>query len=722
MVNPIPESVRKLWGNWNIRGVILFSLSLQTVLILFAPLRKGTGSKLIISVIWSAYLLADWAANFGVGLITERARDTPEPSMPADNNELLAFWAPFLLLHLGGPDTITAFALEDNELWLRHLFGLVFQAVAAVYIFLLSLPGNKLLFPTVLVFIAGMIKNFERIRTLHLASYDKFRDSTLRELREDQSFIVIEKDADYLDAGCQYFQFFKGIVVDLLSYFRAYEFYVGEPSFGTFGPEKALGIIEVELNLFYEVLHTKIQVIHSLLGIILRFTSLGSVVAALSIFYFRVEKHGRFNEFDVRVTYALFLGAIALDIIASFMLIFSDWTFAVLRNDDAESRFGKFRNLIVAVIRWFLILKSPRWQHSHDGGKYELLATPFLFRRWSGSVSGISVMTFWLNARPSRVHKVKSRWQLACQNVIRKLGIDRLIACTVDAIDGCIHSCGIHKIFQNIALATNKVIYFLCKIMAELGFLTEKLIALLGLGDVVILKRLKISQSHEPLLKEMWKFIFSEIEEKAHDANDAKTGNSRICSASGSCTLQKLTNARVMEITERQTENVPELPASLLLWHLVTDLLYYDNEDVSVQKTKNAREFSKILSDYMFYLLLLKPNMLNVAATFMKFTAQGLFHSSDRKISSVKEICEKIMLRDSDIEDMDNAADLAQELQKFEEDKRWELVSKVWVELLCYGAIHCRSRAHAQQVTNGGELITFVWVLMHHFDLVKPQV
>ncbi|KAL9462107.1 hypothetical protein AB3S75_000161 [Citrus x aurantiifolia] len=721
MVNPIPETVRKLWDNWNIRGVILFSLSLQTVLILFAPLRKGTGSKLIISVIWSAYLLADWAANFGVGLITERARDTPEPSIPAENNELLAFWAPFLLLHVGGPDTITAFALEDNELWLRHLFGLAFQAVAAVYIFLLSLPGNKLLFPTVLVFIAGMIKSFERIRTLHLASQEKFRDSTARKFVEHR-LNVIKEGADYLDAASQYFQFFKGIVVDLLHHFHAYGLAIRGPSFGTFGPEKALGIIEVELNLFYEIFHTKIQVICSLLGIILRFTSLGSVVAALSIFYFRVEKHGRFNEFDVRITYTLFLGAIALDIIAFFMLIFSDWTFTVLRNDDVKSRFGKFSNLIVAVLRWFLILKSPRWQHSHDGGKYELLATPFPFRRWSGSVSGISVMTFWLNARPSRVHKVKSCWQLACQNVIRKLGIDGIIACTVNAIDGCIHSCGIHKIFQNIALATNKVIYFLYKIMAELGFLTEKLIALLGLGDVVLLRRIRRSQSHEPLLKEMWKFIFSEIKEKADDANDPEAGNSGICSASGSCTLKKLANARVEEITERKTEDVPELPASVVLWHLATDLLYYTNEEVSIQKTKDAREFSKILSDYMFYLLLVKPTMLNIAATLMKLVAQILFDLSDRKISSVKEICEKIMRKDNHIGELHAAADLVEELKKFEEDKRWELVSKVWVELMCYGAIRCRTRAHTQQVTSGGELITFVWVLMHHFELVKPQV
>ncbi|KAG5051701.1 hypothetical protein JHK87_003899 [Glycine soja] len=43
------------------------------------------------------------------------------------NPQLLAFWAPIFLIHLGGPDTITAYALEDNELWLRHFVGLLSQ-------------------------------------------------------------------------------------------------------------------------------------------------------------------------------------------------------------------------------------------------------------------------------------------------------------------------------------------------------------------------------------------------------------------------------------------------------------------------------------------------------------------------------------------------------------------------------------------------------------------
>ncbi|MBA0862104.1 hypothetical protein Goshw_004420, partial [Gossypium schwendimanii] len=44
-------------------------------------------------------------------------------------------------------------------------------------------------------------------------------------------------------------------------------------------------------------------------------------------------------------------------------------------------------------------------------------------------------------------------------------------------------------------------------------------------------------------------------------------------------------------------------------------------------------------------------------------------------------------------------------------------MSKVWVELVSYAASHCRASTHAADVSQGGELITFFWLLMAHFGL-----
>nr|GFC34903.1 hypothetical protein CTI12_AA095370 [Tanacetum cinerariifolium] len=76
-------------------------------------------------------MLHHQAAIFAIGLISNNMGNANDVSVKkgdriaVENVDLLAFWAPFLLVHLGGPDTITAFALKDIELWLRHLLGLV---------------------------------------------------------------------------------------------------------------------------------------------------------------------------------------------------------------------------------------------------------------------------------------------------------------------------------------------------------------------------------------------------------------------------------------------------------------------------------------------------------------------------------------------------------------------------------------------------------------------
>ena len=179
------NAVKNLWDSWNIKAVVLLSLTLQVFLILLAPLRKRTINRISILFIWVSYLLADWAASFAVGHISNGSKDSINPcdkekfvssvghyffssgkaevtscggdkqrdALSSSNNiDLLAFWAPFLLVHLGGPDTITAFALEDNELWRRHFFSLIVQLAATVYVFWLTLPKNKLWIPTLLMF------------------------------------------------------------------------------------------------------------------------------------------------------------------------------------------------------------------------------------------------------------------------------------------------------------------------------------------------------------------------------------------------------------------------------------------------------------------------------------------------------------------------------------------------------------------------------------------
>ncbi|KAJ6394149.1 hypothetical protein OIU77_023390 [Salix suchowensis] len=134
---------------------------------------------------------------------------------------------------------------------------------------------------------------------------------------------------------------------------------------------------------------------------------------------------------------------------------------------------------------------------------------------------------------------------------------------------------------------------------------------------------------------------------------------------------------------------------SLLLWHIATELLY--SEDGNREQRSDDKSFCKLLSDYMMYLLIMQPAMMAAVA--------GI----EVKPVDVKGDRSKSVLFD--------ASRLAKLLKKEKEEKRWELLRRVWVELLSYAAGNCRANAHAQQVSKGGELLTFVWLLMAHFGL-----
>ena len=331
MVSLAIPNLKNIWDTWNVRVVVLVSLTLQVILILLAPFRKRTTQREVILSVWVSYLLADWAASFAVGHISNGSKEYDGPcdkedfltsvahfffssskakvsscgdkkvALSINSSDLLAFWAPFLLVHLGGPDTITAFALEDNELWLRHLFSLGVQLAVTLYVFWLTLPKNKLLIPTLLMFAAGIIKYIERTYALFLASLNRFRESMLKEPDPGPNYAkLMEEYYSKKEAGLpthieltrepdkesklaanvkegklsevevvtyayHYFQIFKGLVVELIFSFR--ERNDSRNFFQKRDAEDALKIIELELNFIYEAFYTKVVVVHSILGI-----------------------------------------------------------------------------------------------------------------------------------------------------------------------------------------------------------------------------------------------------------------------------------------------------------------------------------------------------------------------------------------------------------------------------------------------------------------------
>jgi len=150
----------------------------QLILTLLGDRMKYKPNILTQPLVWSSYLVAVVA----MGVISSNLGDYYYSKGEQPNNvnpQLLAFWAPIFLIHLGGPDTITAYALEDNELWLRHFVGLLSQTTLVVYIIIFVLERYWLSHLTIPMLIIGIIKYGERTWSLYCGSIKNLRDSFL---------------------------------------------------------------------------------------------------------------------------------------------------------------------------------------------------------------------------------------------------------------------------------------------------------------------------------------------------------------------------------------------------------------------------------------------------------------------------------------------------------------------------------------------------------------
>ncbi|KAM0952277.1 hypothetical protein DsansV1_C03g0034691 [Dioscorea sansibarensis] len=665
----LTEKLKNLLDEWEIRWLVLLSLFLQMVLIFSADHRKRNVSRLLSFVLWLAYLLADSVATFALGVLTH-SQDDSFPSPIAKNETLLAFWSPFLLLHLGGPDTITAFSLEDNELWRRHLLNLVFQVATAFYVFAKSLfLSTRWLLPSLFMFATGLLKYGERTWALYSASMDRFRSSLLTapdpgpnyaKFMEEYSSsrsaglhaeITVEqerhpesntpddtqeespKSADVIvQSAYRFFLTFRRLIVDLI---LTFEDRINSQAFFLRGlsAKDAFKVVEIELSFIYDVLHTKSAVIHNIIGRLIRLTTFIFSIIALLLF-FLLDKR-MYNPTDVRITYTLAIGALVLELYAMFYAIVSFWTYNWLFN-------CKYTSLASLVFRL-----------SNVFGLYTK-------RSWSDSMAGFNLFSF----------------------------------CYKDQFS------------------------------VTLG----KILCLIGLKD-------KWDQfwytKHKQVPDHLKRVIFRELKLKTGSNTDSAS--------------YKLFNACRGEWALRQKGYYKELGWSVevefdecvLLWHIATDLCFYrtenDTNDHAPESLEKYIEIGRVVSDYLLYLLLQRPFMLTAGIGQIRYgdTCAEVKHFFQRwgKEMSIKDVCEKLLKVSTEYKPIEvkgdrsksvlfDACGLAKQLMKIEDKQtRWEVISLVLVEMLCFASTKCRGNFHAKQLSYGGELLTHVWILMAHMGI-----
>ncbi|KAL3752710.1 hypothetical protein ACJRO7_000158 [Eucalyptus globulus] len=695
-------SISDLWNKWNIRGFVILSLSLQVVLLLCAPLRKKITSPPIVFLLWSAYLMADSVAISGIGLISHSQGNLSALAAEVDG-ALRAFWVSFLLLHLGGPDTITAFSLEDNSLWRRHLLSLIFQVSVTIYVFVQICPTDKsLVIPTILVFLSGVIKNAERILALNFSSLTRLKKSLVKidKLRRNATLELIEELEDlryiYFDEeesiiaesnvvkhAYYFFEIFKVFVVDIMSW--SVERLTSREYFYKVSAVDALRVISVELNFIYEMLHTKALTIRSKWSYICRFISFIDIAMAFVLFN-RFKKH-QLSKLDVEITYILLFGGIALDVITLLMLVFSDWTIAsIMHYKRGPSKLDSFLHGLISTTDG---LRKPRFAtcevEPNANAMYTVLDTPFIFRRWSESICACNLFSTILKQNQRKVYKHDRHWGIIA--------------------------------FSNICSFPFSVAE---KIISYLHQILEKVID----KDSSIFLEFPRYMSKNPFVNKLWIFIFEEVRRKSKDAYNP-TEARKIFEARGDLFLQgRLGGIDCGNLVEHVTGVTYD--CSVMIWHIATEILY--NIEKPTERN-DQREFSKIFSDYLLYLLVNQPNVMSVVAGFAQLTLLELMREvADFKqdAKGVEGLC-KTLHEDTPMELLDLNSPLRQGIvlahkMKSCGERKWEVISGVWVEMLSYAAGHIKGEAHVQVLSQGGELLAFVWLLMAHFGcLNKPE-
>lgn len=409
LVDVFPEPVRKAWNEWELRVMVLLSLALQISLLFYGGRRKYISSRRFRIFICSAYLMADFVPTIALGVLSNSQGITSScscsganKSNPVDEDGLTTFWASFLLLHLGGPDTITAYAFADNELWIRHLFGLVVQTLVALYIILMAWQGTWLSFLAIPMFLVGIIKYGERTWALSLASCDQFSywedphyanfmeemrlemidgyhvsanevievDGSLS--RDDIFYATTSDDAAILLKARSFLNSSRLLFLDLV--ISLHDRKVSRLFFRNLNPITAFRVIEVELGFAYDIFYTKAPINYTRWGFFLHsitsFLTFSVFVAFSIVVHLNLHKH---LLVDLVISYILLVGAMILQLTEFLIILSSDWT-SLWLSEHCKPRVARAISC--------------------------LLFQPKQKNRWSKSMNQYNLLTYCLKQKP----------------------------------------------------------------------------------------------------------------------------------------------------------------------------------------------------------------------------------------------------------------------------------------------------------------------------------
>jgi len=658
----LSQDIVDLWNEWQIRSLMLLSLFLQIFLSIFGRLRKFSTARWLGPSLWVAYLSADWVATFSLGILSRSEADYK------NLNLIPVFWAPILLVHLGGPGTITAYSVDRvNILFLSRLLQLVTQVGVACYVLFRLWSQNAITSVVIPILISGIIKYGERIWVLLRSHEDNngsqqpgtkvssihgaelFNNNRISEVGFLQDAYLLFQALQTLLNNFDLVTFDQNFTYELVSVKKA---------------EEAFQLIEVELGFKYDRLYYKETMISRLRIILRSITFLSSIFALVS---FSSKSKGVYSINDRIISYVLLIGVVCLESYSIIVHLLSDWGMIWLsRSEIAYSIVSR-----ITYRSWLVSFCKKR-------------------KRWSRLIGQHNMIRAQSNKPVSKILKkyFPGKWNVDSREKVEKE-------------------------------------------LKELIF------------NQVLEKRSRYDPSTDD---------FNALEKLLEERGLEVLGSKHICSDRFGWSVA----------------GTVEFIHSLLTWHIATHVCFFDDSRKNTfDKTRNCVMSSRSLSNYMLYLLVNCPTMLAIEPSETRHAdtrihlRRLLFWNTHKDVkcnitldaldalsfrtTEVNAFFKKLLespssnnmlkeIKEQDEGEMSALLDgcmLGLSLQSLEtqdgwaNDKKWEMISEVWVDMLMYAASHCRWKEHVHALSQGGELLTHVCLLMAHLGLSKqcrPEV
>ena len=178
-----------------------------------------------------------------------------------------------------------------------------------------------------------------------------------------------------------------------------------------------------------------------------------------------------------------------------------------------------------------------------------------------------------------------------------------------------------------------------------------------------------------------------------------------------------------------------DLDHSIMIWHIATNICDR-HDDANAYNPSEERIASKKLSDFMMYLLVMKPSMISPNASFW-FDAfsgyiinfcKGKNFAQDDERTVIQKLLDNVKMQGT-IHDQNSSSfdsyskplilTILQSVENIVSDFSsrsigWDKMKLVWLEMLHYAAIHCPHVCHLEELKEGGEFLTIHWRMVNY--------